>query len=67
MGWLGDILLLMKVRTELSTLNMKILCLDNFYSNEKSKKELKLRYRTIDDAIAEAISFFKNNAKPKKH
>ena len=61
LGWVGDFLLSIHIRTDLSTLNMRILSLDNFYSNDKSKKELKLNYRPIEDAIAKSISFFKNN------
>lgn len=62
LGWLGDMLLWMKGKTALSSLNMQILSLNNFYSNAKSKKELRLRYHPIDHAIIEAVAFYQMNS-----
>ncbi len=62
LGWLGDLLLWMHVKTALSSLNMQILSLNNFYSNDKSKKELRLRYSPIDSAISESIAFYQDKA-----
>ncbi|WP_291780101.1 NAD-dependent epimerase/dehydratase family protein [Cecembia sp.] len=60
LGWIGDLLLKMRVKTALSTLNMEILCLNNFYTNDKSQRVLKLRYRPIEEAILDSIDFFQN-------
>lgn len=67
MGWAGDLILRLGFRTGLSTLNMKILSIENFYSNEKSIKELKLRYQPIDKAIADALKFFQSDLFRKKY
>ncbi len=40
---------------------MKTLCIENFYSNNKSKTELGIEYQASDFAITDAISYFKEN------
>lgn len=35
-----------------------MLCLNNYYSGKKSELELQMRYRTVDEAIAEAYHWF---------
>ncbi|MBP0905026.1 NAD-dependent epimerase/dehydratase family protein [Mariniflexile gromovii] len=59
-GYLGDILRLCKIKTNISSINMKILCIDNFYDNKKSILELKLKYTSVDYAIKDAIKYFNN-------
>jgi len=60
-GFLGDILRFFRVKTSLSSVNTKILCINNFYSNLKSVSELKLNYHTTDTAIQDAINYFMNH------
>lgn len=69
LGWFGDHFLKKHFQTGLSCVDMKILCLDNYYSNQKSVRELKLKYHPIDMAIAEAVTFFQsdNFVLSKKH
>jgi len=61
LGFVGDFLSLLKIRTSLGSTNMKALRIDNFYSNEKSIKELGMTYKSTDHAIKDAIDFFQNN------
>jgi dihydroflavonol-4-reductase len=45
------------VKSCISSFNMKILCVGNFYSNRKSRTELGMKYTPIDSAISDAIRF----------
>ena len=58
LGYIGDLLRLLKIKTSISSTNMRILCVKNFYSNLKSKKELGMEYRPIDQAIKDAVEYF---------
>lgn len=58
LGLVGDLLRLLKVRTNLSSVNMKILCLKNYYINTKSATELGVTYTPVDKSIADAINYF---------
>lgn len=57
-GYFGDLLRFFKVKTNVSSVNMRILCVNNFYSNAKSVKELGMQYRPIEQAVRDAISYF---------
>ena len=59
MGLLGNIFRFLGFKTELSLANMKILMINNYFKNDKSLKELKLKYSTIEEAVKDAINFFK--------
>ncbi len=63
MGYLGDLLRLFNFKTNLSTINMKALCIQNYYSNKKSIKHLDLNYQPIENAIADAIQYFSSTKK----
>lgn len=65
LGYVGEVLRRLNIKTGLSLVNMKILCVDNFYSNTKSKRELKLRYQTIEQGITESVAYFKEKGKIK--
>jgi len=60
LGFTGDLLRLIGIKSSLSSNNMKILCIENFYSNKKSVSYLDMKYRTIDSAILDAMSYFSN-------
>lgn len=60
LGWAGDALRKIKIKTNLSTSNVKALQICNYYSNRKSVKELGIQYQSIDKAIEEAVQFFEN-------
>jgi len=59
LGYFGDLIRFLGVKSSLSSNNMKILCIKNFYSNEKSIKELGLKYRTVESAMLDALEYFK--------
>lgn len=57
-GYLGDLLRFFNIKTDISSVNVKALCVDNYYTNEKAKKELKLPQNNIDEGISDAIRWF---------
>lgn len=63
LGMIGDFLRKLRIKTSLSSPNMKALRINNFYSNRKSSEELGIRYQSVDKAVEDAIHFFerKNN------
>lgn len=58
-GKIGDLLRILGIRTALSSANMHILCVQNFYTNVKSIQELNLNYQSTDLAICDAIAWWK--------
>lgn len=58
MGYFGDLLRGLHIRSSLSLINMKVLCINNYFSNSKSKKELKITYQPIEIAIRNAVDYF---------
>ena len=62
LGLMGDGLRKLKIKTNLSTSNMKALQICNYYSNKKSLEELGVQYQSVDKAIEDAVQYFiKNN------
>lgn len=61
MGYIGDGLRYCNIRTNLSSNNMRILRIHNFYNNSTAVKELSVQYQDIDNAIAESIRYFKEH------
>lgn len=56
-----------KIKTDLSSSNMKALQISNYYSNQKSIEELGVQYQPIDKAIKDAVQYFiENPVKNKK-
>ncbi len=59
-GLLGSLLNKVGLSSPVSWTNMKILCIKNYYTNEKSVKELEVMFTsTISSAIADTITGFK--------
>ncbi|REC50149.1 NAD-dependent epimerase/dehydratase family protein [Chryseobacterium pennipullorum] len=58
LGIIGDGLRKLKIKTNLSSSNMKALQIRNYYSNRKSVDELGIQYQPVDGAIKDAIHFF---------
>lgn len=58
LGYFGDFLRLLHIKTSISSINMKILCVKNFYSNDKSITALNIKYQPVDFAIKDAIDYF---------
>ncbi|GAB3424881.1 NAD-dependent epimerase/dehydratase family protein [Niabella aquatica] len=61
MGYMGDGLRYCNIQTSLSSNNMGILCINNFYSNSSSVKELQGQCQNINEAITETIRYFKGH------
>jgi nucleoside-diphosphate-sugar epimerase len=60
-GVLGNIMRFLRIKTSLSLTNMKMLCVNNFYTNNKVRKDLGLDFTPIDSGIKEAVEWFKTN------
>jgi nucleoside-diphosphate-sugar epimerase len=58
LGYAGDLIRTLGIKCNLSSNNMKILCIENFYSNQKSVSGLGICYRSIDSAIHDALEYF---------
>ncbi|MCD9615413.1 NAD-dependent epimerase/dehydratase family protein [Chryseobacterium gleum] len=63
LGLVGDYLRKLKIKTNLSSSNMKALQIRNYYNNRKSVKELGIKYQPVDKAIEDAVRYFVNNKK----
>ncbi len=59
-GYVGDLLRALGVKTALSSANMRILCVKNYYSNRKAAQELGLSFHPIEQGVSKAIAWFKN-------
>lgn len=59
-GFLGDIITRLNIKTDLTSTNMRMLCVNNYYSNKKSRKKLHVDYQPIDKAISDAVTYFKH-------
>jgi nucleoside-diphosphate-sugar epimerase len=57
-GYVGNLLRMLHIKTSLSLTNTKILCIENYFSNNKSMKHLEIKYQPIDNAITDAIDYF---------
>lgn len=63
LGIVGDLLRILHIKTNLSSDNIKALCINNYYSNQKSKEALKITYSSLDSAIEESVDYFRNKRK----
>lgn len=61
LGWIGDGLRKLNIKTNLCSPNMKALQICNYYSNQKSVNELGIKYQSIDKAIKDAVQYFTKN------
>ena len=59
-GFIGNVLRKIKIKNSVSLTNMRILCIENYFSNNKSITHLKITYQPIDKAITDAIDYFSN-------
>lgn len=58
-GYLGDVLRFMQLKTNLCSSNMNALYIKNYYSNQKSKSEFDMLYQPTEQALIDAIDYFK--------
>ena len=59
LGHVGDVFRYLNIKTSLSSVNTRILCINNYYSNKKSIDVLGLSYQSVDKAIDDAIDYFR--------
>tara|TARA_B100000683_G_scaffold231725_1_gene233404 strand:+ start:731 stop:1696 length:966 start_codon:yes stop_codon:yes gene_type:complete len=59
-GILGNVIRFFGSKTDLSLPNVKILMIDNFFTNQKSVQDLKINYQPLEKAIKDAIGFFES-------
>lgn len=57
-GFVADLLTRLNFKTILSSTGIRAFTIFNFYSNQKSIRELKMHYQPIEKAIADAVEFF---------
>ncbi|WP_336963443.1 NAD-dependent epimerase/dehydratase family protein [Chryseobacterium contaminans] len=62
LGRIGDLLRILKIKTNLCTPHMKALQIHNYYTNQKSIQDLEIQYQSIDKAINDAVEYFKSKA-----
>ncbi len=65
-GLFGDGLNRLGIPMELNTINAKILCEGNYFSNAKAVSELDLPSTSVDTAISDALEWFGRNGYLKK-
>nr|WP_315035590.1 NAD-dependent epimerase/dehydratase family protein [uncultured Chryseobacterium sp.] len=58
LGWIGDGLRKLNIKTSLCTPHMKALQIHNYYSNQKSVTDLGVQYQPVDKAIEDAVQYF---------
>jgi nucleoside-diphosphate-sugar epimerase len=59
LGILGNCIRTLGLKTNLSLPNVKMLCESNYYSNQKAKTELNLTFQPVDNAIEDALNWFR--------
>ncbi|KAA3641396.1 MAG: NAD-dependent epimerase/dehydratase family protein [Bacteroidetes bacterium] len=62
MGWFGELLRKMGIKTDLTSANMEILTIKTFYSNQKARK-LGVSFTNVDAAITDAVNWFRKTKK----
>ncbi|MCE7056428.1 NAD-dependent epimerase/dehydratase family protein [Algoriphagus sp. AGSA1] len=65
LGVFGDFCRFFKHRTELSSVNVKVLTINNYYTNKKALQALNLESTPIDRAIISSLDYFKQNTSKK--
>lgn len=63
MGYFGKLLSLFNIPTSLQLVNMKVLGVHNYYRNQKSIDQLKIKYTSLDEAIREATGYLSKRKK----
>lgn len=61
-GKAGDLIRLFGVKTEICSMNLNQLTIQEYYTNQKAVLELKMPQKPIEQAIEEALEWFKKNA-----
>lgn len=59
-GLIGSLLRMANISTNLSLTNMRILCIENYYSHQKARKYLPEKLKNTETAIKETLSWLNN-------
>lgn len=59
-GYIGDTLRFIGYPVSFSSVNMRSLCVHNYYSNKKAREQLGMNFRPVKQAITEAIEWFRS-------
>ncbi len=62
-GLFGDFIRRIGIKTDVSSINTKVLTINNFYTNRRVKQDLDIKFTPIEKAIVESLKYFKNNKK----
>lgn len=54
-GFVGDGIRKLGLRTNLSSVNMKILCIGNYYTAARAEQEFGIRFRSLDEILADSL------------
>jgi nucleoside-diphosphate-sugar epimerase len=57
-GYIGNLLRFLGIKTDLSLTNIRTLCVSNFYTNHKAVSQIKLELHPVEDGITDAIDWF---------
>jgi len=58
LGYIGNLIRSIGIKTNFSDVNMKALCINNYYSNNKAKKQFEINFNPIEEGIIEAIEWY---------
>jgi dihydroflavonol-4-reductase len=58
-GLVGECIRFLGIKTDLSLTNVKILTINNYYSNQKAKDKLKIRFSPMREAVSDAVNWFR--------
>lgn len=57
-GLIGDFCRFLKIKTDVSSVNTKVLTKNNYYTNKKAKRELNIKFTPIEKAIVHSLKYF---------
>lgn len=57
-GLIGDFLRCLEIKTDISSVNTKVLTINNYYTNTKVKEELEIKFTSIEEAIVDSLEYF---------
>lgn len=58
LGSCGSLLQNLGIKTSLNLTNAKILCIHNYFSNQKSIEDLQVNYQPVENAIKDGLHYF---------
>lgn len=61
-GLFGDFIRQIGIKTDVSSVNTKILTINSFYTNRKAKQDLDIEFTPIEKAIDDSIKYFEKKA-----